>query len=66
MKTYPESIMRKVRQCLELDSTDISRDKEIMQMSKNEVFEHCCAWEGLINYGSTLRGWIKSIYGVEL
>ena len=66
MKTYPELIMRKVRQYLDLDSTDTSKDEEIMQMSKDTIFDYCCEWEGLINYGNTLRGWIKSIYEVEL
>jgi len=66
MTTYSESIMRKVRQHLDLDANDTSKDEEIMQMSKDEVFDNVCEWEGLINYGNTLRGWVKSIYKVEL
>lgn len=66
MKTYPESIMRKVRQYMDLESNDTSKDEEIMQMSKDEVFDTCCEWEGLIRYGSKLRGWVESIYEIEL
>jgi len=66
MKTYSESIMRKVRQYLDLDATDTSMDIEIMKLPKDAIFDYVCEWEGLINYSNTIRGWVKSIYEVEL
>ena len=63
---YPENIMRMVRGNLDLEFDDTSRDGEIEAMSKQEVFSRVCDWEGLINYGSTIKMWIKQIYGIDL
>lgn len=63
---YSENIMRKVRGNLNLELDDTSRDGEIEVMSKREVFSRVCDWEGLINYGSTIKSWIKQIYGIDL
>ena len=51
---YPENIMRKVRGNLDLELDDTSRDGEIEGMSKREVFDRVCNWDGLINYGDTI------------
>ena len=63
---YPENIMRIVRGSLDLEFDDISRDREIEAMSKQEVFSRVCDWEGLIDYDSTIKSWIKQIYGIDL
>ena len=63
---YPENIMRAVRENLGLEFYDTSRDEEIECMSKNEVFNSVCEWEGFINYSDTIIRWIKQIYGVDL
>lgn len=63
---YPENILRLVRQNLDLDPKDSSMDEEINNMSRNEVLDRVCEWEGLIGYGSVIREWIKDIYGVDL
>ena len=63
---YPENIMRMVRGNLDLEFDDTSHDGEIEAMSKQEVFSRVCDWEGLINYGSTIKSWIKQIYGIDL
>ena len=63
---YSENIMRKVRGNLNLELDDTSRDGEIETMSKQEVFSRVCDWEGLINYDSTIKSWIKQIYGIDL
>jgi len=65
-KGYPQRIMQVVRQRLGLDEYDKSLDEEIMQLSKNEVFEHWCEWEGLINYASKLRNVVKDVYDITL
>ena len=62
---YPENIMRMVRGNLDLEFDDTSRDGEIEAMSKQEVFSRVCDWEGLINYGCTIKMWIKQIYGID-
>jgi len=59
-------IMDKVRQWKGLSGWDTSKDAEIDEMSRNEVFDACLEWEGIIGYGSTIRGWIEDIYGVPL
>lgn len=63
---YPENIMRIVRWSLDLEFDDISRDREIEAMSKQEIFSRVCDWEGLIDYDSTIKSWIKQIYGIDL
>ena len=63
---YPENIMRIVKGSLDLEFDDISRDREIEAMSKQEVFSRVCDWEGLIDYDSTIKSWIKQIYGIDL
>ena len=63
---YSENIMRKVRGNLNLELDDTSRDGEIEAMSKQEVFSRVCDWKGLIDYDSTIKSWIKQIYGIDL
>jgi len=63
---YPDYIMEKVRQHLDLEPYDTSRDSEINDMSRNEIFRRCLEWEGIIGYDSTIKYWIKDIYGVTL
>lgn len=63
---YPENIMRMVRGNLDLETEDTSRDGEIEVMSKQEVFNRVCEWEGFVNYSDTIIKWIKQIYGIDL
>lgn len=63
---YPENIIRIVRQSLDLEPTDTSKDDEINVMSRSEILDCVCEWEGLIGYGRVIRNWIKDIYGINL
>lgn len=63
---YPENIMRMVRGNLDLELDDKSRDGEIVAMSKQEVLNRVCNWDGLIDYGDTIIKWINQIYGIDL
>jgi len=63
---YPIYIMQMVRQHLNLESYDTSRDSEINAMTHNEIFDHCLEWEGIIGYGGTLHSWVFDIFGVTL
>lgn len=63
---YSEHIMSYVRQNLGLNGNDNSQDQEIMKMPKSEILDRVCEWEGLINYGSTIKQWIEDIYGIKL
>lgn len=63
---YPENIMRMVRGNLDLELDDTSRDGEIDDMSKYEVFSRTCDWEGLIGYGNKIVKWINQIYGIDI
>jgi hypothetical protein len=59
--------MSRVRQQMGLeDENDTSRDGEIQQMSKSEVFEKCLIWEGILGYDYLITEWVKNIWGVEL
>ena len=63
---YPENIMRNVRGNLGLEYNDTSCDNKIEAMSKSEIFNRVCEWDGLIDYGDTIIRWIKQIYGIDL
>ena len=63
---YPEYILKKSRQRDGLDEDDRSRDDIFNSYSHSEAFDQVCNWEGLINYGSTIRGWVEGIYSVKL
>lgn len=64
--TYSENILRIVRQNLNLEPTDTSKDDEINAMSQSKILDCVCEWEGLIGYSRVIRGWIKDIYGINL
>lgn len=66
MYKYPNAIMEAVRQNLGLEETDESMDDEIEEMSKEEVLERVCSWNGLLGYGSTIKQWVGDIYSVIL
>lgn len=65
MKKYPEYIIKMVRQNLGLKADDTSIDKEIKEMSNDEVFQRVCEWDGLIGYGNKIKEWYKDIYEAE-
>ena len=65
-EVYPSNIMGFVRGMLGLDSSDTSRDEEIANMSKGEVFAKVLQWEGIIGYDYKILVWIKEIYGVNV
>lgn len=63
---YPEYIMAILRQRLNLEPTDTSRDTEINLYTPNEAFEEVLNWEGFIGWAGTIKTWIDSIYGINL
>lgn len=63
---YSENVMEYVRQRLGLEKYDDSMDKEINELSPNEVFGHVCEWNGLCGYADTIKSWIRDIYKLEL
>ena len=63
---YPEYIMQYVRLNLGLKGNDTSKDELINNMTKKEVLDRVCNWNGLIDYGGQVKGWIEDIYDVEL
>jgi hypothetical protein len=60
---YPEYILKMLRQRRGLDANDKSRDDVLNSMSMDQAFDEVCNWNGLINYGGTIRGWIMGVYG---
>lgn len=63
---YPESIMEDIRMRLGLEKYDTAKDDQINEMPKDVIFSMVCNWNGLLGYDSTIKTWIKDIYGVEL
>ena len=63
---YPEYIMAALRQRLDLEADDTSRDEEINLYSPDEAFEELLLWEGLIGYCNHIKMWIEDIYGVNV
>jgi hypothetical protein len=61
-RKYPQVILEVLSKSMDY-SID---DSHLETLSPNEVFDCVCTWEGLINYGSTIRRWIKNIYGIDL
>lgn len=61
-----EYLLRTLRAWLGYAENDNSHDDEIAVMTKNEQFAAVLSYEGIIGYGTTIRGWIKDIYGVDL
>ena len=63
---FPNYIMAVLRQRLDLEADDTSRDTEINAYSCNEAFEELLAWEGFVGYARHIKMWIEDIYGIEL
>ena len=64
---YNDDVMKTVRQSLGLEEHDTSRDNDIMQMDKKDVFEHYCLWNGLLGYYyQYLLEAVESIFNVKL
>lgn len=63
---YSTYVMRCVRQNLGLEADDESEDNEIYEMSKSEILNSVCTWNNLINYGDTIKSWVRQVYGVKL
>lgn len=64
---YPEHIMRTLRIQGDLEPIDTSLDEELYnQYSSNEAFRAVLNWEGIVNYDTKIKNWIKDIYGVDL
>ena len=62
----PLNILKTLRASLGLDEDDTSKDNIINNMSKFELLEHVCNYEGLINYAGVILGWINAIYDMNL
>lgn len=66
MNKYFDNIMGDVRQNLGLEPDDESMDERINTMTRQEVFNRVCNWNGLINYAGMLREWVEDIWGIDL
>ena len=62
----PEYLKRIIRQNLDLEPDDKSQDDIIEQMSNDELFNRRLEWEGIINWGNTIKRYVENIYGVDL
>ena len=66
MAKYSPEVMERVRQRLDLEEDDESCDLDITGMSRDEVFDHCLCWEGIIGYGQMIKAIVEDIYNVKL
>ena len=65
-KKYPTYIYEIIRQNLGEDKYDISIDDIINDMDSDEVFKRVCIWNNLVNFDTTIKNWVKDIYGITL
>lgn len=63
---YSYYIMRNIRQVLDLEPTDTSRDEEINNMSRREIIDKYLLWEGIINFTEEILSVIEEVYDVYL
>lgn len=49
-----------------MDESDTSMDTYFNIMRKDAVFEEVLRWQGIIGWGTQIRGWIEGIYGIDL
>ena len=67
MKQIPIHMMDILRQRLDLEEGDSSKDDIIMKYSKTKIFSELCQWEGLIGgWDNQLLSWIETIWDVNL
>lgn len=66
-KTYNKKVMEALRQRRGLEPGDSSKDGDIMSMSKQDVFNEYCEWNGLLHgYGHELLKIVENIYNMNL
>lgn len=63
---YPEYIMKDVRQHLGLDEDDTSMDSEIDSLSRSEILNVVCDWNGFVGCAYRIKSWIEDIYQIKL
>lgn len=63
---YDDITYSEVRQRLGYDEFDDTHDGEIDMMSRKDVFDEVCTWNGLIGYGYLLRKWANDIFDVDV
>lgn len=63
---YPEYILKYLRLRAGMDEGDTSLDAHFNNMKKDVVFEEVLRWQGIIGWGTQIRGWVEGIYGVNL
>lgn len=66
-KTYPEYILRDLRQRWGMKPDDTSRDEMFQSMEPRAVFGEVLTWNGLLGgWDRQIVGWIKDIFCVDL
>ena len=63
---YPESILKILRQRIDLEEDDTSKDTLFLRYSKDKVLQEVLEWEGFIGYKNQIKEWIEQIYFVDL
>ena len=66
MKTYNREIMEAIRQRLDLEKDDTSRDEYIMSLDKRTVFRKYCEWNGLLGWLDNILSAIEYIFDIRL
>ena len=66
MPKYSESIMQRLRQRLDLEEDDTSKDDIICAWSKGKILENLLIWEGIIGFDYLIKSWVEEIWRVNL
>lgn len=65
-KSFPEPVMKRIRQRYGLDETDTSQDEEFNKESPEWAFAHVCGWElGDPTWSTTIFDWLSAC-GLEV
>jgi hypothetical protein len=61
----PDKIISDVCHNLGIDPGDDESYKIIEKMSRDQILESVCTWNGLIGWEEKIKGWIDSIYSIQ-
>lgn len=65
--SYPEYIMKDLRQRRGLEPDDTSKDQFLQTLKKNTVLREVLRWNNLVGaWDENIKAWVKDIYGVDL
>ena len=66
VERLPLSILDSVRENLGIEPGETEFDDRINKMSNDEILRRCGEWNCIADWGLVVKGWINSIYGIDI